>query len=304
MNTVEKIDQLAQELILGKLAESIAERKRGELVLLLMQECDFRFDDEDKQYSHFDNCYFAEAFEAALKNYDQKTPNTPFIAFFRACYNLKASGLEADKFAKANPEVFADRLTAMKELIEKIGETEGLDYQYYKNNLRYLNRANIMKQLKAWGVAEKYQQAVEAVLERNKIVYIDQEQDDDEGSKKNAYDILPAVKREDTRLQLLVADIIEQSYNISKARKLYPLNHCEWSGNLYENYDRVIPVVFDIYLEKKYIGYYETQAIWEILDNELLGEYLHYAPDTIRKKRKQLEAINLEAWRKVGAVNG
>lgn len=63
-------------------------------------------------------------------------------------------------------------------------------------------------------------------------------------------------------------------------------------------------MLFEIYLERGYLTYYEAQALWEILDNRLMAGYLHMAPDTIRKKRKQLEKINLLAWREVGGING
>ena len=308
MNTMERIDQLAQELASGGLTESLAERKRSELVLLLMNECNFKFEDEEKgskEKSRFDNLYFTEAFVAALANYDKKNPEMPFLNFFISYYNTKAMGLKFDKIAQENPETFAERLHAMKALIEKIGKTEGLDYKDYKNNLRYLNKDKILATLDTWGVAEKYRDAVEAVMEHNKITYLDAPKNTgDDTDAQNPYDILPDIKREDTHLQLLLADIIEKSYVISKIHKLYPLNHCEWSGNLYENYDAVIPVVFSVYLEQGYISYYEAQKLWDILANELLGAYLNYAPDTIRKKRKQLEAINLQAWREVGNVDG
>ena len=301
MDVREKIDQLAQELILGGLSENQSERKRSELVMLLMQECKFNLDDEENDNSRFDNLYFGEAFTAALNNYSKLEEKVPFLAYFKACYKIKAQGLKFDKMAKIKPDVYAERLAAMKELIEKIGRHEGLDYQYYKNNLRYLNKDNIFAQLASWKVAEKYKQAVEEILESNKISYIEAQRDnDDDAESKDPYSLLPAVSRENTRLQQLIADIIEKSYAISKQRKLYPLNHCEWSGQLYENFDAVIPVIFEIYLEKGYISYYEAQVLWEILDNELFGAYLHYAPETIRKKRRQLQTINLQAWKEVG----
>lgn len=304
MKTIEKIDQLAAELVKGGLTASQSERKRSELVLLLMQECKYKFDDEDKESSDFDNYYFAEAFSAALSTYDKKAAEASFLAYFKACYKIKSQGLKFDKMAQIKPDVYAERLAAMKELIEKIGKHEGLDYQYYKNNLRYLNKDNIFAKLSAWKVADKYKQAVEEILESNKISYIDAQRDNDDAAEtKDPYSLLPAVSKENTRLQQLIADIIEKSYAISKQHKLYPLNHCEWSGQLYENFDTIIPMIFEIYLEKGYISYYEAQALWEILDNELLGAYLHYAPDTIRKKRKQLQMINLQAWKEVGEDN-
>lgn len=301
MKTIEKIDQLAAELVKAGLTASLSERKRSELVLLLMQECKFKFDDEDKESSDFDNCYFAEAFSAALSTYDKKITETPFLAYFKACYRIKSQGLQFDKMAKAKPDVYTERLASMKELIEKIGKSEGIDYQAYKNGLRYLNKEKILAKLSSWGVEEKYREAVEAILTSNNINYIDAQRENEDGSEpKDPYSLLPAVKKDDSRLQLLLADIIEKSYAISKVQKLYALNHCEWSGQLYENYDTIIPVIFEIYLEKGYISYYEAQTLWEILANELLGAYLHYAPETIRKKRKQLQTINLQAWKEVG----
>ena len=85
--------------------------------------------------------------------------------------------------------------------------------------------------------------------------------------------------------QELIASIINRSYAISKERKLYPLNRCEWSGNLYMEYDSDIPKLFVLYLENGYIVFYKGQEAWDILNNALLGQYLHLAADTVRKKR-------------------
>lgn len=104
--------------------------------------------------------------------------------------------------------------------------------------------------------------------------------------------------------QELIASVIDRSYAISKERKLYPLNRCEWSGNLYIEYDSIIPELFVVYLENGYVLFYEAQQPLDILNNALLGQYLHLAADTVRKKRKILEKINLLAAKEVTGRNG
>ena len=72
-------------------------------------------------------------------------------------------GSQADRLKKDNYELFAERLAKMKALIEQIGKAEGVDYKYYKNNLRYLNREKILAKLHEWGVEEIYREDVEAL---------------------------------------------------------------------------------------------------------------------------------------------
>ena len=104
--------------------------------------------------------------------------------------------------------------------------------------------------------------------------------------------------------QELLASIISRSYAMSKERKLYPLNCCEWSGKLYIEYDSDIPELFVIYLENGYIVFCKGRNPRDLLKNALLGNYLHLAADTVRKKRKILEKINLLAAKEVTGENG
>ena len=104
--------------------------------------------------------------------------------------------------------------------------------------------------------------------------------------------------------QELIAGIIGKSYAISKECKLFPLNRCEWSGNLYIAYDSIIPELFVIYLDDGYVVFYKKQQLLDILNNALLGKYLHLAAETVRKKRKILEKINLLAAKEVTEQNG
>lgn len=69
-------------------------------------------------------------------------------------------------------------------------------------------------------------------------------------------------------------------------------------------YDSDIPKLFVLYLENGYIVFYKGQEAWDILNNALLGQYLHLAADTVRKKRKILEKINLLAAKEVTGENG
>ncbi len=122
--------------------------------------------------------------------------------------------------------------------------------------------------------------------------------------RENNQDVASACEDEIYEQQERIAAIIGRSYAISKERKLYTLNRCEWSGNLYISYDSIIPNLFAIYLENGYIVFYEEQSLWDIMDNALFGQYLHLAADTVRKKRKILEKINLLAAKEVTEQNG
>lgn len=302
MDRIGKIEQLAKELVSGSLAPVQYERKSFELIELMLQEGRYR-ENSKADKNKYDGVSFAEAFAAALKLYVANKERKTFWEYFQSCYWLKLKGAKAESFKEQNAELYAYRLEQLKVLIEKIGKSEGIDYQDYKNRLRYPNEEKVMEQLQKWQVADKYAQDVKDIFTGSNFVSMQKLEEVSETHESNVGQLPLAIVEQDEAMQLRIADIIEVSYELSKQKKLYDLNRCEWSGNLYETYSKIIPMLFASYLEKGYLTFYETQALLAILDNKLFAAYLHMAPDTIRKKRKQLEGINIAAMREVTTAN-
>lgn len=291
----ERVEKLAAELAAGGLSPRNEERKKAELINILWSNL------YKSAGAEIDGIVVTETFLSAMNEYTKKTQagaeDISFVKMFFGYYKIKMQGSKADKLNEANYEQHNERLAKMKELIERIGKTEGVDYKYYKNNLRYLNKGKILAQLREWGVEEKYCDAVEAIMHLSGPESL-------EVMRENNQEIALPFDDVIFEKQELIAGIIGRSYAISKERKLFPLNRCEWSGNLYITYDSIIPELFVIYLDKKYIVVYEEQQLWDILNNALLGQYLHLAADTVRKKRKIMEKINLLAAKEVTGRNG
>lgn len=302
MDRICKIEQLAQALVSGSLAPVQYERKSFELIELMLQEGRYR-ENSKADKNKYDGVSFAEAFAAALKLYVANEERKTFWDYFQSCYWLKLRGAKAESFKEQNAELYAYRLEQLKVLIEKIGKTEGIDYQDYKNRLRYPNEEKVMEQLQKWQVADKYAQDVKDIFTGSNFVSMQKLEEVSESHESNLGELPLALAEQNETLQLRIADIIEASYALSKLKKLYDLNRCEWSGKLYEGYNALIPLLFASYLEKGYLTFFEAQTLLAILDNKLLAAYLHMAPDTIRKKHKQLEAINIAAWRRVTISN-
>lgn len=295
-----KAEQLAAEIAAGGLSKEREERKKLELISVLWNNL-YKSKDVCNNGDKIDGIAVTEAYLSALNEYMTQTQagneDVSFCKIFFGYYKIKISGNLANKLNEANYEQYNERLAKMKELIELIGKTEGVDYRYYKNNLRYLNKGKILAKLREWGVEEIYREDVEAIMQSGAPESI-------EVMRENNQDIASACDDENYEQQERIARIIGRSYAISKEYKLYPLNRCEWSGNLYIEYDSIIPNIFAIYLENGYVVFYETQQLWDILDNILLGQYLHLAAETVRKKRKILEKINLLAAKEVTEQNG
>ena len=298
MDSKEKIEKLAKMLVSGSLTPVQYEAKNIELIKLLLKEVGYSENSESDK-NKFDGVRFYEAFLAALKIYAANKEAKSFFDCFKSCYGMKGRGARAEAFTEANAELHAYRLEASKALIEKIGKAEGIDYRAYKNNLRYPNEKKLMEQLQKWQVAEKYAQDVKDIFTGSNFVSMQKLEEASESHESNVGQLPLAIAKQNESLQLRIADIIEASYELSKQKNLYDLNRCEWSGNLYETFSRIIPMLFESYLEKGYLTFYEAQTLLLILDNRLFAEYLHMAPDTIRKKRKRLESINIEAWSKI-----
>ncbi len=290
-----RVEQLAAELADGGLSTRNEERTKAELINILWNNL------YNSAGAEIDGIAVTEAYRSALDEYTKQTQagaeNVSFCKMFFGYYKIKMQGSQADRLKKDNYELFAERLAKMKELIEQIGKTEGVDYKYYKNNLRYLNRKKILAKLHEWGVEEIYREDVEAIMQSGGPESL-------EVMRENNQEIALPFDNVIFEKQELIASVIDRSYAISKERKLYPLNRCEWSGNLYIEYDSIIPELFVIYLENGYIVFYEGQQLLDILNNALLGQYLHLAADTVRKKRKILEKINLLAAKEVTGRNG
>lgn len=290
-----RVEQLAAELADGGLSTRNEERTKAELINILWNNL------YNSAGAEIDGIAVTEAYRSALDEYTKQTQagaeNVSFCKMFFGYYKIKMQGSQADRLKKDNYELFAERLAKMKELIEQIGKTEGVDYKYYKNNLRYLNRKKILAKLHEWGVEEIYREDVEAIMQSGGPESL-------EVMRENNQEIALPFDNVIFEKQELIASVIDRSYAISKERKLYPLNCCEWSGNLYIEYDSIIPELFVIYLENGYIVFYEGQQLLDILNNALLGQYLHLAADTVRKKRKILEKINLLAAKEVTGRNG
>ena len=290
-----RVEKLAAELADGGLSTRNEERTKAELINILWNNL------YNSAGAEIDGIAVTEAYQSALDEYTKQTQagaeNVSFCKMFFGYYKIKMQGSQADRLKKDNYELFAERLAKMKELIERIGKTEGVDYKYYKNNLRYLNKGKILAQLCEWDVEEKYRDDVEAIMRLSGPESL-------EVMRENNQEIALPFDDVIFEKQELIASVIDRSYAISKERKLYPLNCCEWSGNLYIEYDSIIPELFVIYLENGYIVFYEGQQLLDILNNALLGQYLHLAADTVRKKRKILEKINLLAAKEVTGRNG
>lgn len=297
MREADKIraEQLAAEIAAGGLSKEREERKKLELVNILWNNLYKPADAE------IDGIAVTEAYQSALNEYMKQAQagaeDVSFCKIFFGYYKIKTSGNLANKLNEANYEQFNERLVKMKELIELIGKTEGVDYRYYKNNLRYLNKGKILAKLREWGVEAKYMDDVEEIMQSGGPASI-------EVMRENNQDIALPFEEIVFEKQELIAGIIGRSYAISKECKLFPLNRCEWSGNLYIAYDSIIPELFVIYLDDGYVVFYKKQQLLDILNNALLGQYLHLAADTVRKKRKILEKINLQAAKEVTEQNG
>lgn len=296
-----RAEQLAAELAAGGLSKEREERKKLELHDTWYRSMQLAKREKKANDNEVDGIIFYQTFVAALPEYiKQKQSGAEDVSFckiFFGYYKIKMQGSQADRLKKDNYELFAERLAKMKELIEQIGKTEGVDYKYYKNNLRYLNQKKILAKLHEWGVEEIYREDVEAIMQSGGPESL-------EVMRENNQEIALPFDNVIFEKQELIASVIDRSYAISKERKLYPLNRCEWSGNLYIEYDSIIPELFVIYLENGYIVFYEGQQLLDILNNALLGQYLHLAADTVRKKRKILEKINLLAAKEVTGRNG
>lgn len=296
-----RAEQLAAELAAGGLSKEREERKKLELHDTWYRSMQLAKREKKANDNEVDGIIFYQTFVAALPEYiKQKQSGAEDVSFckiFFGYYKIKMQGSQADRLKKDNYELFAERLAKMKELIEQIGKTEGVDYKYYKNNLRYLNQKKILAKLHEWGVEKIYREDVEAIMQSGGPESL-------EVMRENNQEIALPFDNVIFEKQELIASVIDRSYAISKERKLYPLNRCEWSGNLYIEYDSIIPELFVIYLENGYIVFYEGQQLLDILNNALLGQYLHLAADTVRKKRKILEKINLLAAKEVTGRNG
>ncbi|WP_298881975.1 hypothetical protein [uncultured Phascolarctobacterium sp.] len=291
----EKLEQLAAELANGGLSARNEERTKAELIKVLLNNL------YNAAGAGIDGIVFTETFQSAMNEYTKQkqagAEDVSFCKMFFGYYKIKMQGSKADKLNEANYEQHNERLAKMKELIERIGKTEGVDYKYYKNNLRYLNKGKILAKLREWNVEEIYSDDVEAIMRLRGPESL-------EVMRENNQEIALFFDDVIFEKQELIASIIDRSYAISKERKLYPLNRCEWSGKLYMEYDSDIPKLFVLYLENGYIVFYKGQEAWDILNNALLGQYLHLAADTVRKKRKILEKINLLAAKEVTGENG
>ena len=291
----EKLEQLAAELANGGLSARNEERTKAELIKVLLNNL------YNAAGAGIDGIVFTETFQSAMNEYTKQkqagAEDVSFCKMFFGYYKIKMQGSKADKLNEANYEQHNERLAKMKELIERIGKTEGVDYKYYKNNLRYLNKGKILAKLREWNVEEIYSDDVEAIMRLSGPESL-------EVMRENNQEIALFFDDVIFEKQELIASIIDRSYAISKERKLYPLNRCEWSGKLYMEYDSDIPKLFVLYLENGYIVFYKWQEAWDILNNALLGKYLHLAADTVRKKRKILEKINLLAAKEVTGENG
>ncbi len=291
----EKLEQLAAELANGGLSARNEERTKAELIKVLLNNL------YNAAGAEIDGIVFTETFQSAMNEYTKQkqagAEDVSFCKMFFGYYKIKMQGSKADKLNEANYEQHNERLAKMKELIERIGKTEGVDYKYYKNNLRYLNKGKILAKLREWNVEEIYSDDVEAIMRLSGPESL-------EVMRENNQEIALFFDDVIFEKQELIASIIDRSYAISKERKLYPLNRCEWSGKLYMEYDSDIPKLFVLYLENGYIVFYKGQEAWDILNNALLGQYLHLAADTVRKKRKILEKINLLAAKEVTGRNG
>lgn len=291
----EKLEQLAAELANGGLSARNEERTKAELIKVLLNNL------YNAAGAEIDGIVFTETFQSAMNEYTKQkqagAEDVSFCKMFFGYYKIKMQGSKADKLNEANYEQHNERLAKMKELIERIGKTEGVDYKYYKNNLRYLNKGKILAKLREWNVEEIYSDDAEAIMRLSGP-------DSLEVMRENNQEIALFFDDVIFEKQELIASIIDRSYAISKERKLYPLNRCEWSGKLYMEYDSDIPKLFVLYLENGYIVFYKGQEAWDILNNALLGQYLHLAADTVRKKRKILEKINLLAAKEVTGRNG
>lgn len=291
----EKLEQLAAELANGGLSARNEERTKAELIKVLLNNL------YNAAGAGIDGIVFTETFQSAMNEYTKQkqagAEDVSFCKMFFGYYKIKMQGSKADKLNEANYEQHNERLAKMKELIERIGKTEGVDYKYYKNNLRYLNKGKILAKLREWNVEEIYSDDVEAIMRLSGPESL-------EVMRENNQEIALFFDDVIFEKQELIASIIDRSYAISKERKLYPLNRCEWSGKLYMEYDSDIPKIFVLYLENGYIVFYKGQEAWDILNNALLGQYLHLAADTVRKKRKILEKINLLAAKEVTGENG
>lgn len=291
----EKLEQLAAELANGGLSARNEERTKAELIKVLLNNL------YNAAGAGIDGIVFTETFQSAMNEYTKQkqagAEDVYFCKMFFGYYKIKMQGSKADKLNEANYEQHNERLAKMKELIERIGKTEGVDYKYYKNNLRYLNKGKILAKLREWNVEEIYSDDVEAIMRLSGPESL-------EVMRENNQEIALFFDDVIFEKQELIASIIDRSYAISKERKLYPLNRCEWSGKLYMEYDSDIPKLFVLYLENGYIVFYKGQEAWDILNNALLGQYLHLAADTVRKKRKILEKINLLAAKEVTGENG
>lgn len=300
MDSKEKIEQLAKKLVSDNFTSVQYEAKKIELVKLLLKEVGYSENSESDK-NKLDGVRFYEAFLAALKMYTADKESKSFWYCFQSCYWLKRRGAKAENYKEENAELYAYRLEQLKTLITKIGKAEGFDYQDYKNRLRYPNEEKIMQQLQKWRVAEKYAQDVKDIFTGSNFVSIQKLEEVSESHESNLGQLPLFYQNESS--QMRIADIIEASYELSKQKNLYDLNRCEWSGNLYEEFSRIIPMLFESYLEKGYLSFYEAQTLLAILDNKLFAAYLHMAPDTIRKKRKQLLTINIVAMREVTGAN-
>lgn len=291
----ENLEQLAAELANGGLSARNEERTKAELIKVLLNNL------YNAAGAGIDGIVFTETFQSAMNEYTKQkqagAEDVSFCKMFFGYYKIKMQGSKADKLNEANYEQHNERLAKMKELIERIGKTEGVDYKYYKNNLRYLNKGKILAKLREWNVEEIYSDDVEAIMRLRGPESL-------EVMRENNQEIALFFDDVIFEKQELIASIIDRSYAISKERKLYPLNRCEWSGKLYMEYDSDIPKLFVLYLENGYIVFYKGQEAWDILNNALLGQYLHLAADTVRKKRKILEKINLLAAKEVTGENG
>lgn len=291
----EKLEQLAAELANGGLSARNEERTKAELIKVLLNNL------YNAAGAGIDGIVFTETFQSAMNEYTKQkqagAEDVSFCKMFFGYYKIKMQGSKADKLNEANYEQHNERLAKMKELIERIGKTEGVDYKYYKNNLRYLNKGKILAKLREWNVEEIYSDDVEAIMRLSGPESL-------EVMRENNQEIALFFDDVIFEKQELIASIIDRSYAISKERKLYPLNRCEWSGKLYMEYDSDIPKLFVLYLENGYIVFYKGQEAWDILNNALLGQYLHLPADTVRKKRKILEKINLLAAKEVTGENG
>ena len=291
----EKLEQLAAELANGGLSARNEERTKAELIKVLLNNL------YNAAGAGIDGIVFTETFQSAMNEYTKQkqagAEDVSFCKMFFGYYKIKMQGSKADKLNEANYEQHNERLAKMKELIERIGKTEGVDYKYYKNNLRYLNKGKILAKLREWNVEEIYSDDVEAIMRLRGPESLEVMRENNQEIALFFDDII-------FEKQELIASIIDRSYAISKERKLYPLNRCEWSGKLYMEYDSDIPKLFVLYLENGYIVFYKGQEAWDILNNALLGQYLHLAADTVRKKRKILEKINLLAAKEVTGENG